>query len=76
MLALLASLPLGATLNALAAPSAAPAGPKVSFQGTFPLTVEAGDYDLVYLVLDFAPGAGIPLHYHGGPPLWWAWKAN
>ena len=69
MLAFLASLPLGAVLNAFAAPSAEPAGPTVSFQGTFPLTVEAGDYDLVYLVLDFAPGAGIPLHYHGGPAL-------
>jgi quercetin dioxygenase-like cupin family protein len=69
MLALLAPLPLGATLNAMAAPEAQAAGPTASFQGTFPLTVEAGDYDLVYLVLDFAPGAGIPLHYHGGPAL-------
>jgi quercetin dioxygenase-like cupin family protein len=68
MLALLAPLPLGQALNALAA-TTAPAGPTASYQGTFPLTVEAGDYDLVYLVLDFAPGAGIPLHYHGGPAL-------
>lgn len=68
MLALLAPLPLGGALNAAAAPGEQ-AGPKASFQGTFPLTVEAGDYDLVYLVLDFAPGAGIPLHYHGGPAL-------
>jgi quercetin dioxygenase-like cupin family protein len=67
-LALLAPLPLGGALQVMAAPTA-PAGPEVSFQGTFPLTVEAGDYDLVYLVLDFAPGAGIPLHYHGGPAL-------
>ena len=66
--ALLAPLPLGGALNALAAP-AGQAGPAVSFQGTFPITVEAGDYDLLYLVLDFAPGAGIPLHYHGGPAL-------
>jgi quercetin dioxygenase-like cupin family protein len=42
-------------------------GPTVPFQGTYPITVQAGDYDLLYLVLDFAPGAGIPLHYHGGP---------
>jgi len=68
MLALLAPIPLGGALNAQAAPTAQE-GPKVSFQGTFPLTVEAGDYDLVYLVLDFAPGAGIPLHFHGGPAL-------
>jgi quercetin dioxygenase-like cupin family protein len=66
--ALLAPLPLGGALNALAAP-ATQAGPSVSFQGTFPITAEAGEYDLVYLVLDFASGAGIPLHYHGGPAL-------
>jgi quercetin dioxygenase-like cupin family protein len=47
----------------------AAAGPEISFQGTYPLTVDAGDYDLTYLVLDFAPGAAIPLHYHGGPAL-------
>lgn len=68
ILALLAPIPLGGAFNALAAPTEQ-AGPSVSFQGTFPLTVEAGDYDLVYLVLDFAPGAGIPLHFHGGPAL-------
>jgi quercetin dioxygenase-like cupin family protein len=68
MLALLAPIPLGGALNALAAPTSQ-AGPTASFQGNFPLTVEAGDYDMVYLVLDFAPGAGIPLHYHGGPAL-------
>jgi quercetin dioxygenase-like cupin family protein len=69
MLALLAPLPLGSALSALASPAAQAAGPTVSFQGTFPMTVEAGDYEMVYLVLDFAPGAGIPLHYHGGPAL-------
>jgi len=47
--------------------AAAQVGPTVPFQGTYPITVEAGDYDLIYLVLDFAPGAAIPLHYHGGP---------
>jgi hypothetical protein len=29
--------------------------------------VAAGDYSLINLQLDFAPGAQIPLHYHGGP---------
>jgi quercetin dioxygenase-like cupin family protein len=42
-------------------------GPTVPFQGSYPLTVTAGEYELVNLVLDFAPGAGIPLHFHGGP---------
>src|SRR5436309_50423 len=68
MTALLAPvLALGAS-GAMAAQPAAP-GPTASFQGSYPLTVEAGDYDLTYLVLDFAPGAAIPLHYHGGPAL-------
>jgi len=47
--------------------AAAQAGPTAPFEGTYPITVEAGEYDLVYLVLDFAPGAAIPMHFHGGP---------
>jgi quercetin dioxygenase-like cupin family protein len=61
--ALLAPLLTVGTTRALPAQ----AGPTVPFQGGFPMTVDAGDYDLLYLVLDFAPGAGIPLHFHGGP---------
>lgn len=60
-------LALGASGRVVEAQAAA--GPTPSFQGEFPITVEAGDYDLVYLVLNFAPGAAIPLHYHGGPAL-------
>ena len=60
--ALMAPLPV-----AVAAPTQQTSGPTVPFQGEYPITVQAGDYDLVYLVLDFAPGAGIPLHFHGGP---------
>ncbi|MEP6774299.1 MAG: cupin domain-containing protein [Chloroflexota bacterium] len=66
--ALAALLPALGASTTLAAPQEAP-GPTASFQGTYPLTVAAGDYDLTYLVLDFAPGAEIPLHYHGGPAL-------
>lgn len=65
MTPLLALLLVGSAGGAMAA---AP-GPAVSFQGTYPVTVDAGDYDLTYLVLSFAPGAAIPLHYHGGPAL-------
>jgi quercetin dioxygenase-like cupin family protein len=32
----------------------------------FPLNVEAGEYTLVSHVLDFAPGAEMPAHVHGG----------
>lgn len=52
----------GATMAMAAAP-----GPTVPYQDSYPITVEAGDYDLLYLVLDFAPGAQLPLHFHGGP---------
>mgnify|MGYP001796991572 CR=1 FL=1 len=51
------------TLVGVASRWAQATGPTISFQGTYPLTVEAGDYDLTYLVLDFAPGAAIPLPY-------------
>ncbi|MEO5952030.1 MAG: cupin domain-containing protein, partial [Chloroflexia bacterium] len=65
LLALFSALPL----MGVASSWAQTPGPTVSSQGTFPLTVEAGDYTLTYLVLDFAPGASIPLHFHGGPAL-------
>jgi quercetin dioxygenase-like cupin family protein len=65
LVALFSSLPLVGVASSWAQTP----GPTISFQGTFPLTVDAGDYDLTYLVLDFAPGAAIPLHYHGGPAL-------
>jgi quercetin dioxygenase-like cupin family protein len=60
-------LPHGADLTTILAPGASSPGPTVPFQGSYPITVAAGDYDLVNLVLDFAPGASIPLHFHGGP---------
>lgn len=56
-----------ATVVGASSPKAAPPGPTAPFEGHYPITVAAGDYDLVYLVLDFAPGAAIPLHFHGGP---------
>lgn len=59
-------VPLLAYAASGAAVAAAPS-PTVPFQDSYPITVQAGDYDLVYRVLDFAPGAGIPLMYHGGP---------
>ncbi|HST04022.1 MAG TPA: cupin domain-containing protein [Chloroflexia bacterium] len=65
LVALLSALPVAGVGSSLAQTL----DPTVSFQGSFPLTVQAGEYDLTYLVLDFAPGASIPLHYHGGPAL-------
>jgi quercetin dioxygenase-like cupin family protein len=43
-----------------------PAGPVISHQATFPITVPGGEYDLKTLVFDFQPGAGVALHMHGG----------
>jgi quercetin dioxygenase-like cupin family protein len=36
-----------------------------------PLNVKAGEYSLISLVLDFAPGAGLPEQYHGGNALFY-----
>jgi quercetin dioxygenase-like cupin family protein len=60
-------LPKGAELTTVLAKDDTRPGPTVPFMGTYPITVEAGEYSLVNLVLDFAPGAAIPTHYHGGP---------
>jgi quercetin dioxygenase-like cupin family protein len=61
-----ARLAIGAGGGATVALAAA-SGPTVPVQGSYPITVAAGEYDLVNLVVDFAPGAEIPLHYHGAP---------
>jgi quercetin dioxygenase-like cupin family protein len=66
LLALLVALGASGVATAASPPAA---GPTISFQGDFPLTTEGGDFDLTYLVLDFAPGSAIPLHFHGGPAL-------
>jgi quercetin dioxygenase-like cupin family protein len=34
---------------------------------SFPITVAAGDYELISQVLDLPAGSGIPNHMHGGP---------
>jgi quercetin dioxygenase-like cupin family protein len=47
----------------------APAGPATAFQAKFPITVRGGDYDLLTVILDFPPGTGIPMHFHGGQVL-------
>lgn len=49
------------------AATAAPPGPAVVSQAANPITVKAGDYSLITLTLDFAPGTATPKHYHGGP---------
>jgi quercetin dioxygenase-like cupin family protein len=51
----------------LAAGNAASAGPVTVSQAVFPVAAGDKPYDLINLVLDFAPGTGIPKHVHGGP---------
>jgi quercetin dioxygenase-like cupin family protein len=44
----------------------APPGPTTAYQAKFPITVRDSDYDLLTVILDFPPGTGIPMHFHGG----------
>lgn len=61
---------LAATAAGPVAPgTAAAVGPVTVSQAAFPVTAGDKQYDLLNLVLDFAPGAGIPKHIHGGPVL-------
>src|SRR5574342_57887 len=47
----------------------APPSPATSYQAKFPINVRGGDYDLLTVILDFPPGAGFPMHFHGGQVL-------
>jgi quercetin dioxygenase-like cupin family protein len=44
-------------------------GPVVAYQAKFPITVQGAEYDLLTIIMDFAPGAGVPRHIHGGSVL-------
>ena len=44
----------------------APSGPVVTYQAKFPIMVQGAEYDLLTIIMDFAPGAGVPRHMHGG----------
>ena len=41
-------------------------GPTTISQSRFPVTLQAGEYDLQTTILEFPQGAGIPKHMHGG----------
>ena len=60
-------LPKGAAVTTIVDTATKMPGPTVPFKGSYPITAAAGEYDLVNNVLAFAPGAEVPLHYHGGP---------
>jgi quercetin dioxygenase-like cupin family protein len=44
-----------------------PPGPKTIYRSSLPGQTIQGEFELLNLVLDFAPGAATPLHTHGGP---------
>jgi quercetin dioxygenase-like cupin family protein len=46
---------------------AAAPGPKFVGTAKYPISVKAGDYDLIAQVIDLPPGAMVPKHIHGGP---------
>ncbi len=64
-----ALLPKGAKLTTTKAgisTDKAPPGPTVVYQHKQAITKPLGEFDLLQLVLDFAPGAWTPSHTHGG----------
>lgn len=64
--ALMILLPLSVSFaQEKAAPGMLPA-PTTTYQAKSPISVPAGDYELVSTILDIAPGAGVPTHMHGG----------
>ena len=49
-------------------PTALPA-PTTVQQGKFTITLQSGEYELISIIFDFVPGAGVPKHKHGGQVL-------
>jgi quercetin dioxygenase-like cupin family protein len=43
--------------------------PVIPYKAKLPIVAQSGDYELVSVIYDFGPGAGVPLHKHGGQVL-------
>jgi quercetin dioxygenase-like cupin family protein len=64
------ALPKGAALTTVVGAAQGadlPPGPKTVYRNSLPGLTMQGEFELVNLILEFAPGAGTPLHTHGGP---------
>jgi quercetin dioxygenase-like cupin family protein len=64
------ALPKGAALTTVVGgpPSEQlPPGPKPVYRTSLPGLTMQGEFELINLILEFAPGAATPLHTHGGP---------
>ena len=62
LVALVAMAAGGVTVSYAAAPA-----PIMIGQAKSPITVKAGNYDLISQVIDLPPGGMVPKHTHGGP---------
>jgi quercetin dioxygenase-like cupin family protein len=63
-------LPRGAPLTSVRERAAVPAlGPTMAAQGRFNIAEPPAQFEVVQVLLDFAPGAWTPAHSHGGPVL-------
>jgi quercetin dioxygenase-like cupin family protein len=60
-------LALGTLVAARAAGQASTPSPVGVSRIVYPVTVSAGEYDLIIQVGDFPPGSSVPLHVHPGP---------
>lgn len=61
-------LPPGNEVTIVEPDAVAPAiGPSIPMQAVFPDVIVDGPFKGVQVVLEFAPGAGMPMHSHGGP---------
>lgn len=62
----LALLPVSAALAHEQKGETAASGPITVSQAKFPLKVQGADYDLLTIIMDFPPEAGVARHFHGG----------
>ena len=65
-----AALPKGAALTTVVGAAQGtdlPPGPKTVWKNSLPGLTMQGEFDMINLILEFAPGAATPMHTHGGP---------
>ncbi len=65
-LTLMVFLPLSVSIAEEKAATGAPPAPTTVYQAKFPIALPSGEFELASMILDFAPGAGMPMHKHGG----------
>lgn len=64
------ALPKGAALTTVvgvAQGADLPPGPKTVYRTSLPGLTMQGEFEMLNLILEFAPGAATPMHTHGGP---------